>query len=278
MLLTNVKVSVLVVNFNKEQYINRCLESLTNQTFKNFEVIFFDDCSDDNSINEAKKFHRKLNIKIFRNKKKKMKYGSYNQMNSYIQAFYRSKGEILLFLDSDDFFKNNKVLKIVKFFLDKKNKKKKIIFDLPYIFFSMNKIKLFKIKSKIFKKSWPRFSPQSCISVRRNFFLEILNNVTFKKYPNIDLDFRIGVYSYFISNNFTFFKDYLTFYFQDPIGISSKYKFFSKNWWKRRLEAFLFLNYILKKKKLPIIKTFDYFITFNIVRLLSFYENRKIIK
>jgi hypothetical protein len=85
------------------------------------------------------------------------------------------------------------------------------------------------------------------------------------------------VYSYFVSKNFTFLKEYLTFYFQDPFGASSKYNFFSKNWWTRRLEAFLFLNYILKKNKLSIIKNFDYFITLNIVRLLSFYGNRKII-
>jgi glycosyltransferase involved in cell wall biosynthesis len=277
MLIRNIKVSVLVVNFNKAKYIKRCLESLINQTFKNFEVIFFDDQSNDNSIYEAKKFEKRLNIKIIKNNKRKSKYGAYNQMNSYLKAFYHSKGEILLFLDSDDFFKKNKILKIVKFFLDKDNKKKEILFDLPYIFFSEKKIKLFEIKNRFLKKSWPRFSPQSCISIKRSYFFNILKNITFKKFPNIDLDFRIAVYSYFVSKNFMFFKHYLTFYFQDPDGRASKYKFFSKNWWERRLEAFLFLNYILKKNKLLTIKSFDYFITINIVRLLSLYENKKII-
>ena len=37
-----------------------------------------------------------------------------------------------------------------------------------------NKINLFKIRSKFFKSSWPRFSPQSCISIKRNYFLDIL--------------------------------------------------------------------------------------------------------
>jgi glycosyltransferase involved in cell wall biosynthesis len=277
MLIKNIKVSVLVANFNKAKYIKRCLESLINQTFKNFEVIFFDDQSNDNSIYEAKKFEKRLNIKIIKNNKKKSKHGAYNQMNSYLEAFYHSKGEILLFLDSDDFFKNNKILKIVKFFLDNDNKKNVILFDLPYIFFSEKKIKLFEIKNRFLKKSWPRFSPQSCITVKRDYFLELLKNIKFYKYPNIYLDFRIAIYSYFVSKNFIFLKDYLTFYFQDPDGVSSKYKFFSKNWWERRLEAFLFLNHILKKNKLLTIKSFDYFITINIVRLLSFYENKKII-
>jgi glycosyltransferase involved in cell wall biosynthesis len=251
------------------------LKSLVNQKFKNFEVVFFDDKSNDTSIYEANKFKKKLNIKIIKNNNKKSKHGAFNQMNSYLQAFYHSKGDILLFLDSDDFFKNNKILKIVNFFSDSENKKQTILFDLPYIFFSKSKINLFKIKNKFLKNSWPRFSPQSCISIKRNYFFEILKKITFKKYPNIDLDFRIATYSYFVSKNFMFFKNYLTFYFQDPDGRASKYKLFSKNWWKRRLEAFLFLNYILKKKKLSTIKTLDYFITLYIVRLLTCYDNRK---
>ena len=65
MLIKNIKVSVLVANFNKAKYIKRCLESLINQTFKNFEVIFFDDQSNDNSIYEAKKFEiHPTNIKL----------------------------------------------------------------------------------------------------------------------------------------------------------------------------------------------------------------------
>ena len=38
----NSLVSVLVVNYNKKRYIHRCLRSLELQTYKNFEVIFFD--------------------------------------------------------------------------------------------------------------------------------------------------------------------------------------------------------------------------------------------
>lgn len=193
-------------------------------------------------------------------------------MNSYLQAFYYSRADIILFLDSDDFFKKNKIYKIVNFFLNNENKS--IVFDLPYIFFSRKKIRLFKIKNKFFEKSWPKFSPQSCISIRRKFFLEILKNVSFKKFPNLDLDFRIAIYSYFISNNFNFMKSYLTFYFQDPNGRASEYKFLSKNWWKRRLEGFLFLNYILKKKNLYTINSLDYFITLYVNRFFLFFSKK----
>ena len=63
-------VSVLIANNNKEKYINRCLKSLKKQTYKNFEVIFFDDNSSDNSIYEVKKNINELNIKIITNYKR----------------------------------------------------------------------------------------------------------------------------------------------------------------------------------------------------------------
>ena len=34
-----------------EKYVEECIESLINQTYQNFEIIFFDDCSKDNSLN-----------------------------------------------------------------------------------------------------------------------------------------------------------------------------------------------------------------------------------
>jgi len=64
-------ISVLIANYNGEKYINRCLDSLCRQKFKRFEVIFFDDRSTDKSIEFAKKFKNKLNIKIIKNYKKK---------------------------------------------------------------------------------------------------------------------------------------------------------------------------------------------------------------
>lgn len=45
-----VKLSVLMPNFNNEPYLKECLESLVNQTFSDFVVIIVDDCSTDKSI------------------------------------------------------------------------------------------------------------------------------------------------------------------------------------------------------------------------------------
>ncbi len=65
----NTLVSVLVVNYNKKRHIHRCLRSLEFQTYKNFEVIFFDDKSLDGSVYEVKNFFPKfflvLNVRFF---------------------------------------------------------------------------------------------------------------------------------------------------------------------------------------------------------------------
>ena len=44
-------ISILITNYNKQKFINKCLRSVSKQTFKNFEIILFDDCSSDNSSN-----------------------------------------------------------------------------------------------------------------------------------------------------------------------------------------------------------------------------------
>ena len=43
-------VSVLINNYNKEKYCSRAVRSIINQTYKNIEIIFFDDGSSDNSV------------------------------------------------------------------------------------------------------------------------------------------------------------------------------------------------------------------------------------
>jgi glycosyltransferase involved in cell wall biosynthesis len=145
----NFLVSVLVINYNKEKFIARCLNSLVNQDFKKFEVIFSDDKSTDNSFSIATKFKKKLNLKVIKGIKRTM-HGSYNQMNSILRAFKKSSGKIILFLDSDDFFHKKKIFSIVKYFNKPDNIDKKIIFDLPYIYYSRNNIKKFIIKKKSF--------------------------------------------------------------------------------------------------------------------------------
>ena len=61
----------------------------------------------------------------------------YHQINSYNKAFSKSKGKYILLLDSDDFFKKNKVKEIVNYF--NKYKECNIVFDLPIYYFLKTK-------------------------------------------------------------------------------------------------------------------------------------------
>lgn len=69
-------------------------------------------------------------------------------MNVYYQGYLRANGEIICFLDSDDFFKRNKILNVSKFFT---NFPEKIFyFDLPIII--DNRGNKYKKKNLFFQK------------------------------------------------------------------------------------------------------------------------------
>ena len=135
-------VSVLIANYNNEKFISECILSIRRQTYKNIEIIFFDDVSKDDSINRIKGFNE---VKIIQNKIK-TDIGSFNQMKAFEEAHKLSKGEIVFLLDSDDYLHENKIEEIVKFFNNNKNAK--IVFDYPIITKDKN-FKNIKKKKKI---------------------------------------------------------------------------------------------------------------------------------
>ncbi len=124
--MTNIKASVLIINYNNEKYISECINSIKNQSYKKkIEIIFHDDNSTDKSLNVIKKYK---NIKIIQNKSR-LKQGSYNQIAAIKRSFALSEGKIIFLLDSDDCFTKDKVKKILKIFNRKKNLN--IVYDLP---------------------------------------------------------------------------------------------------------------------------------------------------
>ena len=57
------KVSVIIPAYNSEKYIDRCLESIYGQTYKNIEVIVVDDGSEDNTKLVVDRMSEKIQIK-----------------------------------------------------------------------------------------------------------------------------------------------------------------------------------------------------------------------
>ncbi len=105
------KISVIIPNYNSEKYISQTLNSVINQTYKNWEVILVDDCSNKKTIKILQKFKKNKRIKTFFLKQ--------NHGAAYCRNFAikKSKSQFLAFLDSDDLWKKTKLQKQLNFML-----------------------------------------------------------------------------------------------------------------------------------------------------------------
>lgn len=92
------KVSVIVPFYNVEGYIEKCLETLVNQTLKDIEIILVNDGSKDRSIDIVKKFLKQYTEKIVYLEKEN---GGLSDARNF--AIPYAKGEYIAFLDSDDY-------------------------------------------------------------------------------------------------------------------------------------------------------------------------------
>ena len=247
-------VSILISSYNKGNYIEECINSCLNQTYKNFEIILLDNFSNDKTNRILKKFSKQ--IKILR-RKKISKFPSLNQIDLLIKAFKVSKGSIICLLDADDFFHQKKIEKIKKLFLLKK--KNNVIFDLPIIK-KKNYKKKFSLKKKYQKNIWPTIIPTSSISFRRVFFKKCLDLKIFNKFDLLEIDFRINVLAINFFKNYYITKQNITYYRETENSIMSNMKKYSKKWWIKRNQAHQYMINLFKRNKIKY-NNLDYSIT-----------------
>lgn len=91
-----IKVSVIIPVYNVEDYIEKCLDSVVNQTLKEIEIIVVNDGTKDNSMKKIEKYFSDLRIKIIN----KENGGLSSARNAGLAI---AKGEYISFIDSDDF-------------------------------------------------------------------------------------------------------------------------------------------------------------------------------
>lgn len=91
----NPKVSVIMPTYNAQEYIDKTMESILNQTFNDYEIIIIDDCSSDKTLDIVEKFHDPR-IKIYINEVNKGVAFSRNM------AIEHSRGEYIAIMDHDD--------------------------------------------------------------------------------------------------------------------------------------------------------------------------------
>ena len=95
-------ITVIVPCYNVEKYIDKCIQSLINQTYKNLEIILVDDCSTDSTWKIINKYSKKYeNIKCIKNEKNS---GAGFSRNT---ALKEAKNDYISFIDSDDYIENN---------------------------------------------------------------------------------------------------------------------------------------------------------------------------
>ena len=217
-------VSIVMAVFNDENFLNKVIKSIINQTYKNLEIIIIDDCSTDNSYMKILNFaENDKRIKLIKNK---INLGLTKSLNIGI---LKAKGKYIARQDADDFSYKNRIQSQVnelennkeyvmcgtqRIIIDKINSKNfKDI--LPYDIESIRKVALYKN---------PFF--HSSIMIKKILIKEGLYNEKFKYIQDLELWSRLIFKYKCININKIFCKKYIDenrISFNKKIALKRKY-------------------------------------------------------
>ena len=168
------KFSIIIPVYNVEKYIKKCLDSVFNQSYKDFEVIVVDDGTKDNSMELVKKY----DVKIINQENM----GLSEARNNGVK---KAKGEYLIFLDSDDYIEKDLLKELDK---SSKNNPDIIRFQIQEVFEDNNKIVKYEEQDFTNKEGYQAFEIISkyyfvenawCYAIKREYYLK--ENFKFKK-------------------------------------------------------------------------------------------------
>lgn len=175
------KYSFIVPVYNTEKYLDKCLNSLVNQTYKDFDIVIINDGSKDNSQNIIDKYVDKYDfIKCIKQKNSGLSVARNNGLK-------KCRGKFVLFIDSDDYIEKDTLKKIddsinedtdllrFQLFIEDELGVSKINY-FEKEFFNLNGREAFEMISSY------RFVELACLYVYRKEYL-IDNNFYFK--PNM---------------------------------------------------------------------------------------------
>lgn len=98
----NKKISVIIPSYNHSKFLKKAIDSVLNQSYKDFELIILDDCSTDNSVKIINSYQDKRIKKYFNEKNS----GAVNTLNQLINM---ATGEYIALLNSDDYWDEKKL-------------------------------------------------------------------------------------------------------------------------------------------------------------------------
>ena len=117
------KIGIIIPNYNYEHTIEKCLTSVFNQTYKNYEIIFADDMSTDNSVKIAQETYQKYGfdknigeLKIIQLKQKRLNGGARNEAYLHLS----DDVDYVYYIDSDDWLYDEYALEKINRKLQKK--------------------------------------------------------------------------------------------------------------------------------------------------------------
>ena len=134
--------SIIIPTYNRSDKICRAIDSVLNQTFKDFELIVVDDCSKDDTTLILSKYKDK--IKLFKNETNQ---GQNYSLNVGIQ---KSNGKVLCFLDSDDYWKSNFLEKHYEVYNNENDIN--VVYSEALIDKSFKTCKTFHLKGHVYKE------------------------------------------------------------------------------------------------------------------------------
>ena len=274
----NPLVSIILNCYNGEKYLYESLKSIENQTYKNWELIFWDNKSTDNS-KEIFQSSLHKNFKYFSSQKHTSLYAARNL------AIQKARGQFIAFIDSDDTWNRDKLKVQMKYFKDKEigvvygnlwlkkesfNKKKKHInYKIPegYIYSSLIKNYYVGLLSSVIKrsclgKSKKIFNDKYDIIGDYDLFLRLS-----KKYKFKAIQEPVATYRLHYNNLSNLNKKHEVFEFKD--WLKKNKKNLKKDDYKKIEKKIEILKFISLKFEDEFLKTFLFFIS-SINSVLSF--------
>ena len=195
------KVSMVFPVYNSERFIEECLDSLLNQTFKDYELIILDDCSKDKTIDILKKKKKKY----YKNKEN---LGLVENLNKGIKM---AKGEYIMIIDHDMVYDKNYLKEMM---LEKKD----IMVARCYYYNDKNLIRGFGIsinlltgKVTVYGRDKYDFSTKNIeiksgaggtLVIKKEVFSKVSFNKAFNKFMDVDFCYntRREGFKIFLSN------------------------------------------------------------------------------
>lgn len=161
-------VSIIMPAYNAEKLISDSINSVLSQTYKNFELIVIDDCSQDQTSQVVENFILKdKRVKLIKNIKNK---GVAETRNTGLD---QAKGDYVAFLDSDDKWDNNKLEKQLNILKERNDVD--IVYGSYYRFNNKGILNLVQVPSYIKKNNL----------LKGNCIGNLTGIYNFKKFPNI---------------------------------------------------------------------------------------------